>query len=253
MKLRELVAYLDERLSLAAFAGEASNNGLQVEGNCEVKRAVFGVDGSLALFERAAELGADFVFVHHGLSWGGEPRRLRGYIGKRFETLFCNGISLYAAHLPLDAHSEIGNNAGLAAMAGLKGLEPFCDYHGYKIGFLGEPGAIVTAAMLAEQLGNALNAETKLIADHGCRIRRAAIVSGGGGMDALEQAAEAGADLLITGEMEHVMYHPARELGVPVLALGHYASETVGPRLVMKECRAKFDLHCEFVELPTGL
>ena len=253
MKRSDLTNYLDRELNLAAFSGDASNTGLQSEGRGEVGRVLFGVDGCQALFRRAAEGNFDFVFVHHGISWGGEPRRWTGMHAQRFRTMFGNGISLYGVHLPLDAHPELGNNAQLAALAELTELEPFCNYHGYDIGFLGRTRRIVNASELASTLEAALNGKARLIADSGRILRRVAVVSGGGGRDALEQAAAAGADLLITGELEHVMFHPAHELGIPVLALGHYATETVGPKAVMARIREVFGLECEFADLPTGL
>ena len=253
MLLRDLTGYLDDVLKLDEFSGDASNNGLQIEGKAEVTRALFGVDGCLALFERAAVGNFDFVFVHHGISWGGEPRRFTGIHAARFRTMFGGGISLYGVHLPLDAHPELGNNARLAALAELTSLEPFCNYHGYDIGFLGRTSKLVKAPELAAELEAKLGSPAKLIADRGQLLKRVAVVSGGGGMDALEQAASSGADLLVTGELEHVMYHPAFELGVPVLALGHYATETLGPKAVMEHLGRKFGLACEFADLPTGL
>ena len=101
MKRNELVEELDRTLNVAAFPGDASNNGLQIEGAPEVKRILFGVDGCLALFEHAAAGHFDFVFVHHGISWGGEPRRFTGIHAERFRVMFGNNISLYGVHLPV--------------------------------------------------------------------------------------------------------------------------------------------------------
>ena len=107
MKLAELTDFLDSMLMLDKFSRDASNNGLQVEGSAEVTSAVFGVDACQELFDAAAAKGADFIFVHHGMSWGSEPRRFSGIVARRLSTLFQNKISLYAAHLPLDAHPQI--------------------------------------------------------------------------------------------------------------------------------------------------
>ena len=117
MKLVELTQFLDRELNLEAFRQDHSNNGLQVEGSAEVRRAAFAVDACLATFELAAEKGVDFLFVHHGLSWGAEPRRFTGVTARRLRTLFNAGISLYAAHLPLDANPVFGNNAELSRRA----------------------------------------------------------------------------------------------------------------------------------------
>ena len=163
MKRNELVEELDRTLNVAAFPGDASNNGLQIEGAPEVKRILFGVDGCLALFEHAAAGHFDFVFVHHGISWGGEPRRFTGIHAERFRVMFGNNISLYGVHLPLDAHPELGNNARLAELAELTRLEPFCNYHGYDIGFLGHTKKLVKAAELEKELGTKLKAKPRLI------------------------------------------------------------------------------------------
>ena len=120
MKRDELTKLLDEMLNLSAFAEDVSNNGVQVEGRDEVNKAVFAVDASQALFDEAVKRGADFIFVHHGLSWGANPRRLTGFTARRYRTLLEHGITLYAAHLPLDAAPEFGNNAVLAKLVGLE-------------------------------------------------------------------------------------------------------------------------------------
>ena len=251
--LKDLTAYLDDRLKVREFPGDVSNNGLQVEGRREVRKAVFSVDASLALFERAAERKADFIFVHHGLSWGAEPRRLTGATARRFGRLFEGGMSLYAAHLPLDAAPMFGNNAILADMIGLRGLQPFFRYDGADIGFSGELEKPETLSVLRGKLEASLGCRARSLGAPERSCRRVAVVSGGGGLESLEEAASIGADLLLTGELTHVMYHYALESDVAVLALGHYASETTGPRALMELVGAEFDLETEFVDIPTGL
>lgn len=253
MKLQDLTSYLDKLLQLKNFPKDYSNNGLQVEGGQEVKRAVFAVDASRQLFEEAAERRADFIFVHHGISWGDQPRRFAGLDGDRLRILFQNDISLYAAHLPLDAHPEIGNNAVLKNILGLNEAVPCCEYASVEIGFCGMLPRKLSAAAIAGIYEDALACKAMLFDFCGAEVEKVTIVSGGGGRDALQAAQETRSGLLITGEMEHTMYHTARELGISVLALGHYASETTGPRAVMQKAAAEFPLECEFIDLPTGL
>ena len=253
MKREELTKCLDDLLKLPEFSGDVSNNGVQVEGRDEVRKAVFAVDASQALFDEAVRRHADFIFVHHGLSWGANPRRLTGFTAKRFRTPFTHDITLYAAHLPLDAAPEFGNNAVLAKLAGLRKLSPFFRYDGADIGFIGESSATRTAGELRSSFEEHFGVAARFLGDPERLCRKVAVVSGGGGLGALEEAAERGADLLLTGELDHTMYHPARESGVAVLALGHYASETTGPRALMQVVADRFALDAEFVELPTGL
>ena len=249
----DLCKWLDAKLKPQDFSTDASNNGLQVEGKDEVRKAVFAVDASLALFELAAERKADFVFVHHGLSWGAEPRRLTGVAARRYRELFVHGISLYAAHLPLDAAPAFGNNAVLSRMIGLEKLEPFFNYHGVDIGFIGDLSVAKTAAELKKIYDDTLGGGAALLGDAAKVCRKIAIVSGGGGLESLEEAINRGADLLVTGELGHVMYHYALESRVAVLALGHYLSETTGPRALMELAANELKLETEFVDLPTGL
>lgn len=253
MKLQKIVKYLNSELKLADFASDISNNGLQIEAGTEVNKIVFGVDGCLELFEQAPRCKADMVIVHHGISWGSNPRRFDGYVGKRLQLMFQNNISLYAAHLPLDAHPEIGNNAQLCDIIGLKDREGFFEYNGCNIGFIGEMPRKMLVADIAAIFEDRLNTKGKLHGDNESRVSRIAVVSGGGGQDSLQQAASAGADLLITGEFCHEMYHLQQELDLPVLSLGHYASETVGVKALMERITEIFDLETEFIDIPTGL
>ena len=253
MKLADLTRFLDEELHLEQYRSDHSNNGLQVVGDPEVRRAAFAVDACLATFERAVEEKVEFLFVHHGLSWGGEPRRFTGITAARLKCLFHAGISLYAAHLPLDANPVFGNNAELSRLAGLIETDPCCLYDGVMIGRIGEFPSPRPLPEIAARLERELRTTAQICGDPDAAVSRAAVVSGGGGMDALEQAAADGADLLITGELTHVMYHCARELGVNVLALGHYATETVGPRALMRHVGGTFPLELTFLDLPTGL
>ena len=253
MRRDDLCRWFDEKLKPGDFAGDVSNNGLQVEGKAEVRKAVFAVDASLRLFELATERNADLVFVHHGLSWGAEPRRLTGVAAGRYRELFRHDISLYASHLPLDAAPGFGNNAVLSRMIGLENPEPFFNYHGVDIGFIGDLPGAKTAAELKKIYDEALGGDATLLGDAAKPRNRIAVVSGGGGLESLEETINRGADLLVTGELGHVMYHYALESRVAVLALGHYLSETTGPRALMELAEKKLELETEFIDLPTGL
>lgn len=253
MQRNELVNYLDELLELSAFSGDVSNNGLQIEGKSEVRKVLFAVDGCQQTFDAAVREKADLVFVHHGLSWGGGLKRWTGINARRFAALFQNGISLYAAHLPLDAHPELGNNAVLSNIIGLEQREKFFHYDGVDIGFAGIVPQEMSVESLAVKLASAVNGSYLLRGDAGRICRKVAVVSGGGGIDSVFEAAAKGCDLLVTGEMEHIMHHAALELGVAVIALGHYASETTGPKALMEHIRGKFDLEVCFADCPTGL
>ncbi len=252
MKRAELVQYLYDRLEITRFGQDPSNNGLQVEGKEEISKIAIGVDATLEFFQKAAESEADFLFVHHGLSWGGGIRRLNGITGRRFAELYRNELSLFAVHLPLDAHMQLGNNAQLANILNAENRRLYFHYAGTPIGILGELSAEEDVKTIAERYREILG-EPLRIFDNGRLIRKVGFISGGGGLDGLEETIDAGADLLVTGEVDHTMVPVIRESGIALLALGHYASETTGVQAVGRELMEQFGLECRFIPLPTGL
>lgn len=256
-ELKEITSFLDELLAIRDFRSDASNNGLQFEGAREVRKAVFAVDASNALFCTAADLDADFIFVHHGISWGGSLKRITALDARRVALLAANSMSLYAAHLPLDANGRIGHNILLAQMLGIENPMPFAEYDGCFIGFHGKLPKTMTLKEIAATYDRVLESEGPIhcFGDGSRKIDHVGIVSGGGDFpEAFIEGFELGIDCLITGEMGHAAYHYAQESSISVAALGHYRSETPGVLAVMEAVKERFDdLEVEFVDLPTDL
>ena len=253
VKLNRLTNYLDEFLAIDQIPGDGSNNGLQVEGGSEVRKAVFAVDASLTLAKIAAAKKADFILVHHGLSWKEGFKRLTGQSARVFSTLFKNDISLYGVHLPLDMHPEVGHNAQIAKMIGLRDIEPFAEYANINIGIKGALKNKTTSAKLAELVGEKLNCHAEVFNSAKDKFRNIGIISGGAGMDGINAAIKDELDCLITGEVTHCMWHPIHETGLQVIAGGHYKTETPGIIAIMKNIHQNFMIDCEFIDLPTGL
>ena len=246
MELFDIVSFLDEYLNISAFS-EASN-GLQVEGSSEVEKVAFAVDASLETFLLAVEADADMLVTHHGIIWG-SISSVKGIIQRRLRFLLENELSLYVAHLPLDAHPEIGNNAMILRGVGVEPEEPF-GYHGREaIGFSGRAGKDFHELLeaLEEKFG-----EVGYLKFGGDEVGKVAAVSGRGAFS-LPEAVEKGVDLLITGEAEHSAYHAAKEGNVSVAFLGHYRSETPGIKALMRVVEDKLGLEVEFIDVPTGL
>ncbi|MCS7282607.1 MAG: Nif3-like dinuclear metal center hexameric protein [Anaerolineae bacterium] len=251
MQRDELVAYLNEYLRVREI-DDASQNGLQVEGDPEVHRVAFAVDASREAFERAVTTRAQFLIVHHGLFWN-QPVRLVGPFYQRVRTLILGGCSLYAAHLPLDAHPEVGNNAELARLLGLQDTRPFGKYHGVPIGVAGVLDPPLPLPNLIGRLIQALNVPPIRVLAHGApNAHRVGIVSGDA-VSLLEQAAEEGLDTFITGETRHSAFHTVAELEMNVFFAGHYATESVGLKALARHLEQKFGLETVFLDIPTGM
>ncbi len=245
----ELVAYLDDYLDVRGWR-DKSLNGLQVEGRAEVGRVAVATDAALATFVMAAEAGADFLIVHHGLFWG-EPVPVIGPMRERLAALLEAGISLYASHLPLDGHLEVGNNAVLARLLGVTGIEPFGEWEGRAIGVRGRLPDPLDPASLGARLEALLGTPCQVLAFGKGPIERLAIVSGDAAT-LVDEAARAGLDALVTGESRHQAWHAAREHQIHLLFAGHYATETVGVRALGDHLAERYGLSTVFLDAPTG-
>ena len=240
-------------LDIEGFAGtDRSLNGIQVDNDgSEIGKIAFGVDASMETFQRAAAAGAGMLFVHHGLFWGA-PLRLSGGHRRRIKFLLDHNICLYAAHLPLDQHPELGNNAVLAKLLGLENLEPFGLYHGRKIGYKGSFPGPLSIDEAAGKIGF-MNRPALGIFPFGRAENLSCAVISGGAADEARQAIEEGLDLYITGEASHQVYHECLEGQLNMIAGGHYSTEVWGVRAVMERCAGELNIDTEFIDVPTGL
>ncbi len=245
-----LVAYLDDYLGCRS-AGDTSDNGLQVEGAAEITRLAFAVDACQETIAAAVADGAQMLVVHHGLFWG-KVLRVVGPHGRRVKALLDGACSLYAAHLPLDRHPEVGNNAQLARRLGLTVVGDLGEAFGLPIGVIATAPAPLTRDDLAARLAAALGVTPRLLPGGPERAHRIGIISGGAAREIIEAAA-AGCDTYITGETSHSAYHDAAEYGLNVLYAGHYATETVGVQALAAHLEARFGLPGRFIDRPTGL
>ena len=250
MELYELVSYMDDYLKVNEIS-DVSINGLQIEGKKEIKKVCLGVDSSLEIFKEASKRKADLILVHHGLIWGG-LKSIRGLVKERISYLLENGISLYAAHLPLDMHPEVGNNIELIKILDLSDPEPFGAYHGVKIGFKGKYEKTKSVKEISKTLERALPAKVESFNFGPDKIRSVGIVSGGGG-PTFEDCIKEEIDLFITGESSHTIYHIAKEAGINLIFAGHYATEKLGVMALGKKVEEKYSMKTEFIDIPTGL
>ena len=250
MKLQELADYLSNLFS-DYVCEDYSNNGLQVEASSEVEKVAFAVDACKDCIDAAADAGAQLLVVHHGISWGPGFRRIVGTDAARFSAMFGRGVSLFAMHLPLDAHRTLGNNAVIADRLGLVDRQPFCEVRGLKIGVSGSPSTKMSLAEFDALVKAKISNSTLVLDNTGGRISRVAVVSGQCS-DFFSVCAENGIDCVLTGEVLHQHYHSAREYGVSVIAAGHYETETWGVRALQAEI-SRLGLETIFIDAPTGL
>ncbi len=249
---KELQRTLDQMLQPERFK-DYCPNGLQVEGRNTIRKIVSGVTASLALIDAAIAEGADAIFVHHGLFWRGYDGRVTGWMRQRLGRLLQHDINLFAYHLPLDAHAELGNNAQLGLKLGLQATGRFGDqdlgWIGGRVGGAdGKPAEFANAQALAQQVEAALARTVVLVPGRDAPIRRIAWCTGGA-QGYFEAAIAAGADAFITGEISEPQTHLARENGVAYLACGHHATERYGAPAVAAQVAAQFGLEHLFIDI----
>ena len=245
-----LASYLNRYLQVAELPdSDRALNGLQVENSGKLSRLLCAVDASQASIAAAAARGADFMIVHHGLFWAGLSP-VTGRLGRKIRSLVQHDIALYSAHIPLDCHPDVGNNAVLAEELGLEGKHPFGHYEGVEIGWAG--GLELPLADLADRLRVLLGATPRVIAKGPERTRLVAVVTGGASQ-LIAEAHERGVDTFITGEGPHHSFFDAEEWGINVIYAGHYATETVGVQALGEHVRDRFGIPFEFFDHPTGL
>ena len=249
-QLNEIARYTDEFLRVAE-CGDWSNamNGIQVENSGKVTKIGAAVDASTRTFTGAAERGVDLLIVHHGLFWPG-VQTVTGAFRRQLAFLLERDIALYSAHLPLDVHPLVGNNAQLATSLGLENPEPFLDLKGQLAGVKSR------SAILREELGrrleHSLGGRVQLIARGPGVTNMIGVVTGGAGSEIYAVARE-GIDTFITGEAPHWAAIAAEELGVNLFIGGHYATETFGVKALAAHLAERCGIPWEFIAAPTGL
>ncbi|MEL4180591.1 Nif3-like dinuclear metal center hexameric protein [Roseateles sp. PN1] len=240
----DLERHLGQLLDVARFK-DYGPNGLQVEGREQIGTLVCGVTASLGLIEAAIAAKADAILVHHGLFWRGQDGRVTGWMKQRLARLLAHDINLYAYHLPLDAHAELGNNAQLGRLLGWQGESRFGEQD---LGWLGSLPQACSLTELAGHIGSTLGRTPVLAPGDGRALRRVAWCTGGA-QGYFEAAIAAGADVFVTGEISEPQAHYAAETGVAFIAAGHHATERYGVQAVAHQLAAEFGIRQQFIDI----
>lgn len=246
LKLKELTQFLDELLPSKGITDYAPN-GLQIEGKENITKLATAVSASLETIEAAVKQKMDVLIVHHGLFWQRDSYVIQGVKRQKLALLLENGISLFAYHLPLDMHTEIGNNWKVAKDLGWVDLQPFGNLNGVPIGVKGKIPSC-SQKELQECLENYY--QHPAVCAWGGRdcIQTIALVSGGA-YKIMIDAAKEGIDAFITGSFDEPIWYQAKEEGINFLALGHSATERVGPRALAKHLTETLLFPCDFLDL----
>lgn len=245
--LQDLVALADRVLNPSAFK-DYCPNGLQVAGASEVRKLVCGVTASQALIDRAVELDADALLVHHGFFWKGEDPCITGMKYRRVKALMDNGISLLAYHLPLDAHPGLGNNARLAQLLDIEVTDGLEAGNPLSVGNIGRLARPTTAQDFCARVASVLGREPLLVPGGNQPISTIGWCSGGA-QGYIELAAQRGVDAYLSGEISEPTVHSARELGLHYIAAGHHATERYGVQALAQHLAETLGIEWQYVDI----
>lgn len=243
----QLESLLNQKLS-PEIIKDYCPNGLQIEGKKEVNKILTGVTASKALIEKAIAQNADAILVHHGYFWKGESEAIRGMKGARIKALIKNDINLYAYHLPLDIHPELGNNAKLAELLAIN-VEGGLESSPQSVAMFGSLEMPISGQDFAKRIMSVLNrTPLHIIPEFDKPIKTVGWCTGGG-QDYIELAAEKGLDAFISGEISERTTYSAREQGIHYFAAGHHATERYGIKALGEWLATEHHLNVEFIDI----
>ncbi len=230
--------------SIAPFETQCEwdNSGLLVgDSCCEISKIGVVLDITSDAIKYAAERGIELIVSHHPVIFRPVKAFLEGDIPYM---LAKNGISAICAHTSLDCANG-GVNDALADILGFKNPVPLSDSGETAMirkVVIDETEADALAMLVADRLSTGVQ-----LADCGKTIDTVALCGGAGG-DFIHAVAESGCDAYITGEAKHHEFLAAYELGVTLIAAGHF--ETENPVVAVLANKIKENFECEVEIIP---
>lgn len=223
-------------------------NGLQIEGKSSIKSIITGVTACQKLIDQAVEKNADAILVHHGLFWKGDKQTITGIQKKRISKILLNNINLFAYHLPLDIHKNLGNNIQLGKLLNLSKFRELNTNTDINYGLIGELNNELTLVELENLISRKLNRKTLTIKANNKKIKSIGICTGAG-QDFIQSASDANLDIFISGEVSERTTHLAIENGINYISAGHHATERYGIKALGEKLSTEFNLKHEFIDI----
>ena len=251
--LLSITTYFDQLLEVSNYSDIACN-GLQVESQSQsVQKVAFAVDAGYSVIEAAANAQCQLLVVHHGILWGGGSPIVGPY-ARKLHLCMTRGVSLYAAHLPLDGHQELGNAAQLAKLLGVTDLSPAFLHKGSPLGVVGTLPLPQSPMDIASHISSCEGAlQPPFVLSFGAaKVKRLGIATGSA-TSVIPECAALGIDTLLTGESKQEAYHVAKEYQINLICMGHYASETFGVRALERVLQKEFRVETCWISEPTGI
>lgn len=242
----ELSAYLEDYLACSTVQDYVPN-GLQIEGKKKIQRICTAVTASKEVIHRAIALQADALLVHHGFFWRGESVVLKGMKRQRIAELLRHDVNLFAYHLPLDCHSELGNNACIGRLLEAQNISQHLAGHVPDLLWSGRLQLAMKGDAFTALLHQLFQQKPLHISGQAERIQNIAWCSGAA-QDYIEEAHRLKVDAYISGEVSERTYYQAKELGIHYYACGHHATERFGIQALGEWLSHRMELNHQFLD-----
>ncbi|WP_075433819.1 Nif3-like dinuclear metal center hexameric protein [Buchnera aphidicola] len=236
---------INKKLRAPKYIDDYMPNGLQVEGKSEIKNIITGVTASQKLLDIAINTHADAVIVHHGYFWKNQGRKILGMNKSRLQKLLTHNINLYAWHLPLDTHPELGNNAQLGKLLNISTQGIISPYI-----FMGYFKKKHTKKSLSQLIKEKLNRDPFHYGQTGTKYIRNIAWCTGKGQKLFPRVVNLNLDAYLTGEVSEDTVHIAEENNMHFFSLGHHATEKFGIQALGKWLfRKDKNLKIKFIDI----
>lgn len=241
---KEILEFCATTLGVADF-DDFCVNGLQVDGKDEVKKIVLGVSVSERFLTEAINAEADMILVHHGLFWKNSPNpmHITGLFYRRLKILMENNVSLAGFHLPLDAHSDLGNNAQIIQKLGMTlGAA-------VEVGYMGHLPQKEPFDVFVSRVNELLETSAQVFPYGPAEVKDVLVLSGGSS-GAYPMALAHGADTFLCGDVRENFVREFEEVGLNFINAGHYNTEKLGIQALGQLLENTFEVGVEFIDIP---
>lgn len=188
--------------------------------NMCVTKALLALDITKDVVLEARQLGCDLIISHHPVIFTPIKNLDRDSVPY---LLAQSSISAICMHTNLDLSTEFGVNTCLAKAIGVK--NPSLADCGECL-FVGKLEKEIPIDEFALMVKNQLGCKGLRYTDVKDTVKTVAVSSGSGGSNIFD-AADIGADVLVTGEIKHHEINAANELCVDIIDAGHFKSEDI--------------------------
>jgi len=233
-----------EQLCAPVFAESWDNVGLLAgRRDKQVKKICIALDATDEVVEEAVRNGADMLLTHHPLIFSPMKKiNTDDFIGRRLVQLIGHDISYYAMHTNFDVMGMADAAADEIRLKDRHVLSITYEDEIAKegIGRYGRLPQVMTLEECASYVKDVFHLESiKIYGDRSMAIECAA-VSPGSGKSMIRPAVEAGAEVLITGDIEHHEGLDAMAQGLAVIDAGHFGLEKIFVPYMMEYIRREF-------------